>query len=71
VANPFDAESASYVVLRNDEGQYSLWPGFADVPAGWCVVSGPGGRSACLAYVEQHWTDLRPTSLIAATAAKG
>lgn len=68
MANPFEAELSSYVVLCNDEGQYSLWLGFAHVPAGWRVVSGPDSRSGCLAYIEQNWTDLRPTSLIATTA---
>ncbi|MFJ9107718.1 MbtH family protein [Streptomyces sp. NPDC102283] len=61
--NPFDDDDAPFRVLRNDEGQHSLWPEFAPVPAGWRVVHGPDGRAACLAYVEEHWTDLRPASL--------
>ena len=63
MSNPFDAELANFTVLCNDEGQYSLWPAFADVPAGWVVVHGPDGRAACLAYVTEHWTDLRPRSV--------
>ena len=31
--NPFDDESGEFFVLRNDEGQHSLWPSFAAVPA--------------------------------------
>ena len=27
--NPFDDEDGSFLVVRNDEGQYSLWPEFA------------------------------------------
>lgn len=50
----------------NDEGQYSLWPEFADVPDGWAVVSGPDGRQECLDYVNANWTDMRPKSLIEA-----
>jgi MbtH protein len=65
MVNPFEAESGGYLVLRNDEGQYSLWPDYVDVPAGWQVVSGPDSRQACLAYVERSWTDLRPASLTA------
>ena len=61
--NPFDDDSGSFHVLINDEDQHSLWPAFADVPAGWRVVFGAGGRADCLAYVEQNWTDLRPRSL--------
>jgi uncharacterized protein YbdZ (MbtH family) len=53
MANPFEAESGVYLVLRNDEGWFSLWPGFADVPAGWHVVVGPDTRQACLTHIEQ------------------
>ncbi|RSM66020.1 MbtH family protein [Amycolatopsis sp. WAC 01376] len=53
MANPFEVESGDYFVLRNDEGQSSLWPGFAEVPKGWRVVAGPDTRQACLASIEQ------------------
>jgi uncharacterized protein YbdZ (MbtH family) len=33
--NPFDDDNASFLVLVNEEEQHSLWPTFADVPAGW------------------------------------
>jgi len=46
------------------------WPAFAEVPAGWRTVFGTAGRAQCLAYVEEHWTDLRPRSLRAAMAAE-
>ncbi|MBS9534541.1 MbtH family protein [Mycobacterium sp. M1] len=61
--NPFDDDSGVFHVLVNDEGQHSLWPEFAEVPAGWRVVFGPGGRASCLAYVDENWTDMRPASL--------
>lgn len=61
--NPFDDETASFLVLVNDEEQHSLWPAFADVPAGWRQVYGEAGRGDCLQYVEEHWTDMRPKSL--------
>jgi glycopeptidolipid biosynthesis protein len=61
--NPFDDDSGSFVVLVNDEEQHSLWPVFADVPAGWRVVYGEADRAACLDYIEQNWTDIRPKSL--------
>lgn len=64
--NPFDDDDATFVVLVNDEDQHSLWPAFADVPAGWRVVFGEGTRTDCLAYVEQNWPDIRPRSLQAA-----
>ncbi len=65
MANPFEDEDSTYLVLVNDEGQHSLWPAFAEVPAGWAVAHPEGTRQACLDYVEQNWTDLRPKSLIA------
>src|SRR5579875_532902 len=61
--NPFDDDNGSFFVLVNDEEQHSLWPAFADVPAGWRVVFGEADRAACLEYVEQNWTDIRPKSL--------
>lgn len=66
MSNPFDDQDASFLVVVNDENQHSLWPAFAEVPAGWRPVFGPQPRQACLDYVETHWTDLRPASLIAA-----
>ncbi|KUL31838.1 MbtH family protein [Streptomyces regalis] len=51
------------------ERQHSLWPAFAEVPAGWTVVRGAAGRQSCLDYVERHWTDMRPKSLIRAMGA--
>jgi len=61
--NPFDDENGTFLVLVNDEDQHSLWPAFADVPAGWRKVFGEASRADCLAYVEEHWTDIRPESL--------
>ncbi|WP_049572567.1 MbtH family protein [Streptomyces sp. SBT349] len=66
MTNPFEDADATYLVLVNDEGQHSLWPDFAEVPVGWTTAHGPDSRQACLDYVEQNWTDMRPKSLIAA-----
>ncbi|WP_410539911.1 MbtH family protein [Streptomyces sp. KL2] len=63
-SNPFEDNDAQYYVLVNDEGQHSLWPAFAEVPAGWTVVHGQDGRQACLDYVNENWTDMRPLSLV-------
>jgi MbtH protein len=64
--NPFEDPAASYLVLVNEEGQYSLWPVFADVPGGWEVVFGEAARQECLDFIERSWTDMRPKSLIRA-----
>jgi MbtH protein len=63
MTNPFDDPEGRYLVLVNDEDQHSLWPSFADVPAGWTAVFGEDTRDACLSFVESRWTDLRPRSL--------
>jgi len=64
MTNPFEDPDGTYVVLVNDEGQHSIWPSFVDVPAGWTVAYGEGSRNACLDFVNESWTDMRPASLI-------
>jgi MbtH protein len=64
--NPFDDADGSFLVLVNAEGQHSLWPAFADVPAGWTVAFGKDSRQKCLEYVERTWVDMRPASLASA-----
>jgi MbtH protein len=66
MANPFDNEDGTFLVLVNAENQHSLWPADIDVPAGWTVAHDSDTRAACVEYVERTWTDLRPASLIAA-----
>ena len=67
MTNPFDDEHGHFLVLINDEGQYSLWPSFREAPAGWTTVGPSGERSVCLEWIDRTWTDMRPRSLIAAT----
>jgi MbtH protein len=64
MTNPFDDDNANHLVVVNHEGQHSLWPEFATVPAGWEVVLESSSRADCLSYVEKNWTDLRPKSLV-------
>jgi MbtH protein len=58
--NPFDDDSLEFVVLVNQQEQYSLWPVFAERPAGWTMRFGPTRRSDCLDYIEQAWTGINP-----------
>jgi len=69
VSNPFEDADARYLVLVNDEGQYSLWPAGIAVPAGWSTACGADSRANCLAYIEAQWTDMRPKSLVRAERA--
>jgi MbtH protein len=57
-----DIEIAAYVV-RNDEEQYSWWPAYSPVPAGWTIVGPSRSKAECLAYIEQVWLDIRPLSM--------
>jgi len=66
MTNPFEDEDALYLVLANHENQHSLWPASLPVPAGWRIRQEADSRKNSLDYVEEHWTDLRPASLIAA-----
>ena len=69
MTNPFEDPDARYLALVNDEGQYSLWPAFAEVPAGWQVAHPEDSRQACLDHIEASWTDMRPRSLVEAMEA--
>jgi MbtH protein len=64
MSNPFESDDQEYVVLRNDEGQFSLWPSFRETPEGWTIVGPRGRRAECLSWIDQTWTDMRPLSLI-------
>lgn len=68
MTNPFENNNAPYFVLRNAEGQHSLWPASVDVPEGWDTAFGEAYRQECLDYVESSWTDMRPKSLADAMA---
>ena len=63
MTNPFENEDGEYLVLVNHEEQYSLWPSFREVPAGWTAVGPRGKRKECLDWIEETWKDMRPKSL--------
>ncbi|GAB2699070.1 MbtH family protein [Kitasatospora kifunensis] len=58
-----DGDDRQYLVVRNHEDQYSLWPEGRELPAGWEGVGVTGDKAACLAHIKEIWTDLRPLSL--------
>jgi len=64
----FDDETIDYIVVINDEEQYSIWPAKRDVPDGWTAVGSAQSREECLTYIEQVWTDMRPKSVREAMA---
>lgn len=58
-----DEAGPDFVVVKNDEDQYSIWPADKELPAGWFVAGPRGGRDACLRHIAEVWTDMRPRSL--------
>lgn len=63
MTNPFDDTEGKFLVLMNEEEQYSLWPSFIEVPQGWRTVLEETDRDTCVEFIEKNWTDLRPKSL--------
>jgi MbtH protein len=59
----FDDPQTQFVVVVNDEEQYSLWPREREVPLGWRALEVSGSKEECLAHIERVWTDMRPLSL--------
>ena len=62
--NPFEDDERSYLVLVNAENQHSLWPADIAVPEGWRIGHDAASRAECLEYVERHWLDIRPASVL-------
>jgi len=56
-------ENTTYNVVMNHEEQYSIWPDYKALPAGWTAAGKTGKRDDCLAYIDAVWTDMRPLSL--------
>jgi MbtH protein len=56
-------DNTVYDVVMNHEEQYSIWPTYKALPAGWKTVGKQGSKAECLAYVDEVWVDMRPLSL--------
>jgi len=56
-------DTRGYLVVINDEEQYSIWLDGRDLPAGWRADGARGTKAECLAHIENVWTDMRPASL--------
>jgi len=64
MSNPqYQADGIEYTVVVNHEEQYSIWPTYKPVPAGWREVGKVGSKPDCLTYIDEVWTDMRPLSL--------
>lgn len=57
-------EDFNFLVVINDEEQYSIWPTFKEsLPAGWRALGFEGDKAACLERIKELWVDMRPRSL--------
>lgn len=64
----WDDETTVFEVVINGEEQYSIWPDYKPIPSGWAIVGRRGSKRECLAYIKEHWIDMRPLSLRARQA---
>lgn len=58
-----EEDNTVYQVVVNHEEQYSIWPDYKEIPAGWNAVDKSGKKQECLDYIKEVWTDMRPLSL--------
>jgi MbtH protein len=56
-------DNQTYLVVVNDEEQYSIWLADRELPAGWRTDGTRGTRAECLQHIGEVWTDMRPLSL--------
>jgi MbtH protein len=58
-----EEDPRNYLVVRNSEEQYSIWPSHKPVPRGWQSLGKEARKAECLRTIEEMWTDMRPRSL--------
>ncbi len=60
----FDEDpTRSYVVVVNEEEQYSIWFAEREPPPGWRKLDKSGTKAECLEHIKENWPDIRPLSL--------
>ncbi|HKV91969.1 MAG TPA: MbtH family NRPS accessory protein [Candidatus Angelobacter sp.] len=63
MANDEREDTRVYIVVVNDEEQYSIWFANRELPAGWRRCDKQGSKRECLDYIGTVWTDMRPLSV--------
>lgn len=53
----------SFIVVMNDEEQYSIWPSDLEIPAGWKKIGEEASKQECLDYIAKAWDDMVPLSI--------
>lgn len=59
----------TWIVLVNRLGEHSLWPASLPPPEGWQETGPEGDAARCMAWVDAHWSALRPQRPVATDAA--
>ncbi|MBE9060577.1 MbtH family NRPS accessory protein [cf. Phormidesmis sp. LEGE 11477] len=60
----------TYQVVISDEGRYSIWPTYKQIPWGWLATGTTGNKQVCLDHIAEVWADMRPLSLQRAMSAQ-
>lgn len=63
MTSPQNQAEAQFVVVLNEEEQYSIWPDGKEIPLGWKADGVKGDKQVCLDHIKEVWTDMRPLSL--------
>lgn len=56
-------QNEKYIVVKNSEGQYSIWIEGGGIPSGWEPDGFSGVRKDCLDHIKREWTDITPLSV--------
>jgi len=47
-------DETTFIVVKNHEGRYSIWPEGRELALGWEEAGFSGSKSECLAWIRQH-----------------
>ncbi|GAB3482942.1 MbtH family NRPS accessory protein [Amycolatopsis cihanbeyliensis] len=62
MSSPLDGHDADFVVVVNEEQQYSRWSAPVAVPSGWTIAHGSAANDGSPCYARDSRTDMRPVS---------
>ncbi|MEJ2852610.1 MULTISPECIES: MbtH family protein [unclassified Saccharothrix] len=66
-----NTDGREFLVVVNNEEQYSVWFADRELPLGWRAEGTAGTRQECLDHIAAVWTDMRPRSVREHLAAHG
>ncbi|WP_423392055.1 MbtH family protein [Burkholderia sp. LMG 21824] len=58
-----EQQDRKYIVVQNDEEQYSIWFAEREIPLGWRKIDMEGTKDQCLSYIESVWKNILPRSV--------